>query len=180
MSNRRAFRYVWVWEKNTQTGIALAGKQPMRKHEDICVFYRKFGTFNPQMRPTDSAIMKNHAAKGYTRGSKKTESAHTPGMKLVRTPFSALINPATVIKFNTLSNRSRDKHHPTQKPVDLCEYMVKTYTNKGARVLDNCMGAGSAGVACVRLGRKFVGIEKHREYFDVACDRINEAYKQNK
>lgn len=179
-SNRKNFRYVWIWEKNTQTGIALAGKQPMRKHEDLVVFYRKFGTFNPQMRPTESAIMLAHAKRGYTRGTKATGTDHMPGMQMRRTPFSALINPCTILKFNTLSNRSKDKHHPTQKPVDLLRYLVLTYTNKGDRVLDNCMGAGSTGVACVEEGRAFVGIERNREYFDVACDRINDAYKKRK
>lgn len=179
-SNRKNFRYVWVWEKNTQTGIALAGKQPMRKHEDVVVFYRKFGTFNPQMRPTESAIMKAHAKKGYTRGTKETGTAHMPGMRMQRTAFSAMINPATVVKFNTLSNRSHDKFHPTQKPVDMLRYFIVTYTQEGERVLDNTMGAGSTGVAAVETGRLFVGIEKDKEYFDIACDRINDAYKKQK
>jgi site-specific DNA-methyltransferase (adenine-specific) len=177
-SNMREFRYNWVWVKNTQTGIALAGKQPMRKHEDICVFYRGRGTFNAQMRETDSAIMKQHAARGYGRGENATKSDHNPGMELHRKPFSAVINPATVLQFDVVPNRSRERVHPTQKPIDLVEYLVRTYTNEGDVVLDNCMGSGTTGVACANTGRRFIGMEMDAGYFAIAQQRIMAAVPQ--
>lgn len=162
------FRYQYVWIKNTQTGIALAKYQPMRKHEDICVFYRKHPTYNKQMVETESEIMLNHSAKGYSRGDKKYVTDHLPNMSLKREPFSRMINPSTVLKFNSVSNRSSIKTHPTQKPVDLLEFLIKTYTNEGDVVLDSCMGSGSTGIACSNLNRNFIGIEKDDRYFDLA------------
>jgi DNA modification methylase len=144
----------------------------MRKHEDICVFYRERGTFHPQMRETESPIMKNHAARGYGRGAKATRSEHTPGMDLDRKPFSAVINPATVLHFDVVPNRSKSRVHPTQKPVALMEYLIRTYTNEGDVVLDNCMGSGTTGVACMNTGRRFIGMEMDAGYFAAAQARI--------
>lgn len=167
-SQIRHFKYQYVWVKNTQTGIALANIQPMRKHEDICVFYKSQPTFNKQMVETESDIMVNHSKKGYTRGSKETQSEHLPSMDLIRKPFSLMINPSTVLKFNAISNRSKIKFHPTQKPVELLEYLIKTYTNENETVLDSCMGSGSTGIACKNLNRNFIGIEKDEGYFKAA------------
>lgn len=171
-SNLKWFKYQYVWVKNTQTGIALAKTQPMRKHEDVCVFYNQTPTFNKQMVETESAIMLNHSAKGYGRGEKLTKTEHLPGMQLQRTPFSRMINPNTVLKFDVVPNRSKSKTHPTEKPVSLLEHLVKTYTDSGQVVLDNTMGTGSTGVACMNLVRGFIGIEMDGGYFDVAKQRI--------
>ena len=171
------FRYLYVWLKNRQTGIALAGKQPMRQTEDIAVFYRTKPTYNPIMRESESDIMKSHAAKGYTRGSNTTSSEHLPNMKCRREEFKTVIYPSNVLKFDVVNNRCKDRFHPTQKPVALLEYLIKTYTLEGETVLDNTMGSGSTGVACVNTGRKFVGIEKEEEYFKFAEGRINKSGK---
>ena len=164
-SNRKAFRYCWYWMKNQPTGFAFAKYQPMRKVEDICVFYRKHGTYNPQgvMEIYGAkTIKKRKAEKGtgvYNMGTLDKE--YTPRFKNY---------PKNVLQFNTERGL-----HPTQKPVPLLEYLVKTYTNEGDTVLDNCMGSGSTGVAVKRVGgRHFIGIEQNKVYFDIARKRIEE------
>lgn len=164
-SNRKAFRYCWYWVKNQPTGFTYARYQPMRKVEDICVFYKKMPTYNPQ---GIQAIVG-----GKARQKKATErdsvyrnntllNAYTPRFKNY---------PKNVLQFNCERG-----FHPTQKPVALLEYLVKTYTNEGDTVLDNCMGSGSTGVAVRRVGgRRFIGIEQKQEYFEIAQKRIEEA-----
>lgn len=161
-SNRKAFRYCWYWLKNTATGFTYARYQPMRKIEDICVFYRKMPTYNPQgLQQIQGAKLKKKTAP--TRESVYKMSslmkAHTPR-------FTNW--PKNVLQFNTERG-----HHPTQKPVALLEYLIRTYTNEGDTILDNCMGSGSTGVAVKRVGgRHFIGIEQSKKYFDTACERI--------
>lgn len=163
-SNRKAFRYCWYWLKNTATGCAYARYQPMRKVEDICVFYRKHGTYNPQ------GIMEVYGAKV------KKKASRMDGVYKIDTLAGEYIPrfknwPKNVLQFNTERGL-----HPTQKPVPLLEYLVKTYTNEGDTVLDNCMGSGSTGVAVQRVGgRHFIGIEQNQVYFDIARERIKGA-----
>jgi DNA modification methylase len=171
------FKFDFVWVKNTQTGIALARFQPMRKHELINVFYKKQPVFNKQPNQSQSPTVLNHSKKGYDRGKIKYESEHLPTLKCNREPFTANINPATVLNFNTVNNRDKSRCHPTQKPVPLLEYLIKTYTLEGETVLDNCMGSGSTGVACMNTGRKFIGIEMDDNYFTIAKQRIESAKK---
>lgn len=170
-----SFRYSYIWLKNRQTGIALAGKQPMRQFEDIAVFYRKKSTYNPIMRESESKIMKSHAAKGYTRGLNATSSEHLPNMGCRREAFKTVIYPSNVLKFDVVNNRCKDRFHPTQKPTPLLEFLINTHTNKGETVLDNTMGCGSTGVACVNTSRKFIGIEMDDKYFSIAKERIEKA-----
>ena len=160
-SNQRAFRYCWYWLKNQPTGFAYARYQPMRKIEDICVFYRKHGTYNPQgiQKVVGAKVRKKRAESDsvYKMGSLAKE--HVPRFKNY---------PKNVLQFSTERGL-----HPTQKPVPLLEYLVRTYTNEGDIVLDNCMGSGSTGVAVKRVGgRHFIGMEQNKVYFDIACDRI--------
>jgi site-specific DNA-methyltransferase (adenine-specific) len=168
-SNFKMFRYCWYWKKNYKTGAAFAKVQPMRCIEDICVFYAKKPTYNAQ---------------GLVRLHKPLEKK-TPSKKGVYKQFEGIPKkqeftnyPVNLIPFDGVNTSKRE--HPTQKPVALLEYLVKTYTNEGETVLDNCMGSGSTGVACVNTGRNFIGIEQNPLYFEIAKKRIYEAENARK
>ena len=164
-SNRKAFRYCWYWIKNQPTGFAFARYQPMRRVEDICVFYRKHGTYNPQgLRAVERPRTRKKRAP-------QRESIYNTSTLLKEYSTHFENYPKNVLEYNTERGL-----HPTQKPVPLLEYLVKTYTNEGDTVLDNCMGSGSTGVAVKRVGgRHFIGIEQNKVYFDIAQKRIEEA-----
>lgn len=159
-SNIKQFKYCWVWEKESGTGFLNAKKQPLRNTEDVIVFYKKPPLYNPQMRK---------GFKPYTckQGEKKTDNYGKQTGAV--TVSNGDRYPLTALKFP----RDKDKKHPTQKPVALMEYMIKTYTNEGETVLDFTMGSGTTGVACVNTGRKFIGIELDENYFNIAKERIN-------
>ena len=161
------WRYNLIWKKTTPTGFLNANRQPLRTHEDICVFYNKQPTYNPQKT-------KGHERKVSTahhkRDSKKTTNYGAHGLKSYD---STERFPTSIITFAT--DKQKQALHPTQKPVLLLEWLLKTYTNEGDTVLDNCMGSGSTGVACVNTSRKFIGIELDEHYFDIAEKRIEEA-----
>lgn len=161
-SNRKDFRYCWYWKKNNKTGAPFAKVQPMRCIEDICVFYRHKPTYNPQgIKLLDKPIIKRTRATGGVYEAFKGEVK----------PQYYTNYPVNLIEFSGVS--SKERQHPTQKPVSLLEYLVKTYTNEGETVLDNCMGSGSTGVACMNTQRKFIGIEKDCKYYQIAENRIN-------
>lgn len=164
-SNLKNFKYCWYWKKNYATGFCFAKYQPMRNIEDICVFYRKTPTYNPQgLKRLENPIVIRKTIKSdciYKEGSFAKEH------KRLFTNY-----PKNVLEF---ANEAKNRYHPTQKPVALLEYLVKTYTNPGDTILDNCMGSGSTGVACVNTGRHFVGIELEEKYFDIAKTRIEKA-----
>ena len=159
-SNIRDFKYQWVWQKEAGTGLLNAKKQPLRDHEDVLVFYGSQPTYNPQMT----------TGKPYTCKKGGDTENYNPSGSVV-TINKGTRCPKTVQFFK----RDADKNHPTQKPVALMEYMINTYTKPGMIVLDNCMGSGTTGVACVRKGRYFIGIERDEAYFAVAEKRINAA-----
>ena len=165
-SNIKILRYEWIWEKDNATGFLNANKMPLKKSENILVFYKKLPTYNPQKT----------AGKPYKckqgRGSSSWNYDETQGGYITKSNGDRY--PINIIKFN----RDRPCLHPTQKPVALLEYLVRTYTNEGDTVLDNCMGAGSTGVACVNTGRKFYGIELNQQYYDIAIKRIAKAQKE--
>ena len=164
-SNRSAFRYCWYWLKNQPTGFAFAKYQPMRKIEDICVFYRKHGTYNPQ----GLQVIKNPRRK--KKRPPQNEGVYNMDTLLQEYTPRFKNYPKNVLQFSTERGL-----HPTQKPVPLLEYLVRTYTNEGDTILDNCMGSGSTGVAAKRVGgRHFIGIEQNKVYFDIARQRIEEA-----
>lgn len=164
ISNLKNYKYKWVWQKETGTGFLNAKRMPLRNFEEILVFYKKQPTYNPQMRiGTPYKI---------TKGSKSSNYCSTD--KIVTTINYGERYPLTVIKFN----RDKEKLHSTQKPVKLLEYLIKTYTNEGELVLDNCMGSGSCGVAAINIKRRFIGIEKDEECFKVAKERIENISKQ--
>ena len=161
-SNPREWRYNLVWDKQKGCDYLNAGRKPLQSHEDIAVFYRAQPTYNKQAwystpyRPVKSGTM----TPSYGRRM-ATYAASPDGARC----------PLTVLSFARDSN----KLHPTQKPVALLEWLIKTYTNEGETVLDNCMGSGSTGVACLNTGRRFIGMEQDIHYFDVAVARMAEA-----
>lgn len=164
-SNRKNFRYCWYWLKNQPTGFTFAKYQPMRKIEDICVFYRKHGTYNPQ----GLQVVRN--AKPVRKRRPQQDGIYKMDTLMHKYTPQFKNYPKNVLQFD-----SERGLHPTQKPVPLLEYLVKTYTNEGDTVLDNCMGSGSTGVAVKRVGgRHFIGIEQNKVYFDIAQQRIEEA-----
>jgi DNA modification methylase len=173
-SNIREFRYCWMWDKKVCSGFAFAKYQPMRAHEDICVFGKPGGTYNPQMVERTEQELKR-----LSRGNpKETKSDFYRGFSLSgpTRDGNRFRHPSTVIRINGVAGRSGEKvAHPTQKPVALLEYLIKTYTNEGETVLDNTMGSGSTGVAALKCGRQFIGIERDPEYFAIAQRRISEA-----
>lgn len=166
-SNPKMFRYEWIWEKTKATGFLNANKMPMKKHENICIFYRKLPEFHPQMEVGKPYIKK---------GGKKIGSTNYRD-NLIQT---GIVNtgtryPTDILRFASVSKEKGRKTHPTEKPVALLEYLIKTYTSEEQTVLDSCMGAGSTGVAAVNTDRKFIGIEMNREYYAIARQRIAQA-----
>lgn len=162
-SNRKLWRYNLIWKKgNRVSGFLNANRQPLRNHEDICVFFKKQSTYNPQMVVGE----KNHKKGG---GAHKNKQSCYGNFKDIPTKNTNLKYPISIIEFDKEHPQS---FHPTQKPVALLEYLIKTYSNEGDTVLDNCMGSGSTGVACVKTGRNFIGYEMQEEYFEIAKQRI--------
>jgi site-specific DNA-methyltransferase (adenine-specific) len=160
MSNTKWFKYQWVWEKSRFANQMLAKIQPLKIHEDIVVFANDKAIYNPQ-----GLIEVNKVTK---QGSKITDN-NGGGIRKTSYLQTHTNYPRSILRFGSEGKTI----HPTQKPVDLLEYLVKTYTNEGDIVLDNCMGSGTTGVACVNLGRNFIGIEKDLQYFEIAKNRIN-------
>jgi DNA modification methylase len=163
MSNPKWFRYCWVWEKPVGTGFLDANRKPLKCHEDICVFYGKQPTYNPQKWKGKP----NHTSKTKER---KTLSVYAGDHGRVETDLSGMKYPRSVIQFDKHS--ASERLHPTQKPVALMEYLINTYSNPGDTVLDNTMGSGTTGVAALNTGRTFIGIEQLPEYFTIAQARI--------
>ena len=160
-SNLKLFRYEWIWEKPSATGFMNAKKQPLRAHENALVFYKAQPTYNPQ---------KTYGHERKTAKRKDIGSEHYGKQVKIQAYDSSERYPRSVQVFS--SDKQKQAFHPTQKPVALCEFLIRTYTNDGEMVLDNTMGSGTTGVACVNTGRKFIGIEKEAKYFDVAVERI--------
>jgi DNA modification methylase len=159
-SNMRDFRYTQVWDKVGTTGFQTAKVMPLRRHEDICVFYRAKPTYNPAMEVRGAPRKK---------GGSKTDNGCYGDLRSAES-FNNEYYPTSIIQVSNASKKGLV--HPTQKPVALMEYLMRTYTNPGDTVLDNCMGSGTTGVACVNTGRRFIGMEMDPEYFAIARDRI--------
>lgn len=162
-SNLKLFKYEWIWEKPNGTGFLNAKKQPLRNHEQVLVFYKNQPTYNPQftMGKPYKCKQGGHGTNYNDRGNKTKE---------VLTENNGERYPLTVQKFN----KDKSKIHPTQKPIELCEYFIKTYTNEKDLVLDNCAGSGSILVAAKHLNRNFIGIEKDEGYCKIAGQKIDE------
>ena len=166
MSNVKDFRYDIIWEKSHARGFLNAWKQPMRKHENISMFYKKQPTYNPILKDKDPKnirpISKRSRSSQFNGGefSNEANKRKCPNNKSM---------PNSLIKFN--SKVTPIIHH-TQKPIALMEYLIKTYTNANETVLDFTMGSGTTGVACKNTNRDFIGIEMNNEYYDIACKRV--------
>ena len=172
MSDIKNYKYDWVWEKPTATGHLNAKKQPMRAYELISVFYKKQATYNPQK----------------TQGHKRKVSSAKSKINCIKTEVygehgltdydSTERYPRNLIMFST--DKQKSTLHPTQKPIALMEYLIKTYTNEGELVLDFTMGSGTTGVACLNTNRRFIGIELDDVYYNIAKKRIKECKLKNK
>lgn len=165
MSNIKNFKYDWYWDKIRGVGHLNAKKQPMKSVETVSVFYDKQCSYNPQMRKREKGrISKNNNSQKVFGNCRDNFVGETLKEKY----------PVSLITFSK-SDMTKNKFHSSQKPTDLLEYLIKTYTNEGETVLDFTMGSGSTGVACINTNRNFIGIELDKGYFDIAEKRINEA-----
>jgi len=176
MSNIKNFKYDWIWEKNRGSNFALVKYQPMKEHEIVSVFSKKTHNYYP--------IKQKRKGKGLERikGNYNVgKASNITGIKqtICTTQGQELRQPSSIQKFNT-TEKGVKREHPTQKPVALMEYLIKTYTNENETVLDFTMGSGSTGVASKNLNRNFIGIEMDDNYFKIATERINKEEKQLK
>lgn len=163
MSNIKNYKYDWIWDKKIPSGMAYARFQPMRRSEQISVFCESKTYYNPQMVLRDKPIKGGGMSKGETTDNKK--------LKALKKTYTHK-NPTNILEFDKIR---RGSLHPTQKPVELMEYLIKTYTDENETVLDFTMGSGSTGVAAKNLNRRFIGIELDKDYFKIAEERINQA-----
>lgn len=165
VSNLAGLRYEWIWEKTHATGHLNAKKAPMKAHENVLVFYDRQPTYNP-------IKTQGHVRKTATKRGDKTPVYGEQTFDAI--PYDSTERyPRDVLRF--ASDKQTSKLHPTQKPVALCEYLIRTYTEPGALVLDNCMGSGTTGVACLSTGRQFIGVESDPVHFATAKRRISAA-----
>tara|TARA_R110002126_G_scaffold236697_2_gene380291 strand:+ start:49 stop:852 length:804 start_codon:yes stop_codon:yes gene_type:complete len=176
LSNIDWFKYDWYWNKKRISNPLLAKKQPLRNIELISVFYKKQPTYNPQ--PTEKNTSVGLSQK---RHDTKHETETVNSKYIVDRNLSKIGYPKSLLDhIKVINNLTKDKSglHPTQKPIELCEYLIKTYTNEDDLVLDFTMGSGTTGVACKNTNRNFIGIEKDTEYFKIAEERIEKAYQE--
>lgn len=164
LSNDKWYRYDWIWEKTSATGYLNAKRMPLRAHEQILVFYKKLPVYNYQK--TVGHIRKTSTV-AHKRGSKNTTNynKHAP-----HSYDSTERYPRSILKYPT--DKQTCSLHPTQKPTALLEYLIKTYTNEGDIVLDNCAGSGTAGIACLKTNRRFILMENDKDYYDIIRNRI--------
>lgn len=165
-SNPKQYKYKLIWKKNVPTGMSSAKYRPMKYYEEILVFQKGKGTYNPQMKDRVGVGKSCYNYEHYCGNSN-----HIQYGKVKKKYDPDKVQPSDILEFNVVPNR-KGKLHPTQKPVELLEWLVKTYSNYGDVVLDNCMGSGTCGVACKHLGRGFIGIELEKSYFTIAKERI--------
>jgi len=168
MSNPDMFRHEWIWLKNRGSNFANTVREPMKEHEVVLIFSKGKWTYNRQMQPRTGGGVNMGGAIQKGKGGDTNNYGDFDGKDIT---LSELRVPSSWQKFNTACGKEKVKH-PTQKPVALMEYLIKTYTNEGDTVLDFCMGSGTTGVACKNLNRDFIGIEQDDEYFEIAEDRI--------
>jgi len=171
MSNIKNYKYDWTWNKIQGTGFGACKKQPLRVIENICVFYNKPPTYNPQMVLRDKIIDSTNwkQDKRISENSRFTSTDNSLARKVYDKKY-----PVNYIEINRANKECNNSHrlHPTQKPIDLLEYLIKTYTNENEIVLDNCIGSGTTAIACKNVNRFFIGMEKDETYYNIACKRI--------
>lgn len=169
-SNIKMFRHEWIWNKDKSGNFMNCKFEPMKVHESIAIFGKKKGTYNPIMELREEKNKRNNKPRTNTSNIISTKEFYTEKSK----GNSDYKYPTSVKYFNSV----RKGLHSTQKPVELCEYLIKTYTNEGEIVLDNCMGSGTTAIACINTKRNYIGMELDENYFNIAQNRINE-HKSN-
>lgn len=165
-SNIKEFRHEWIWIKNRGSNFANTVREPMKEHEEILIFSKGKWTYNKQLQERTGGGLDR--AK-YNVSWRTSSDNYRKFDDRENNQIGELRVPSSWQKFNTETGL-----HPTQKPVELCEYLIKTYSNAGDTILDNCMGSGTTGIACLHTDRNFIGIEKEQKYFDIAQRRIKE------
>ena len=164
-SNLKMLKYEWIWRKSRPTGHLNANRMPMKAHENILVFYKKLPTYSKQM----TIGKPNHVKDGSVRKTKATNNNYGHFENVVQKRTN-LKNPVTVLEF-----KQQDPNkilHPTQKPLELIEYMIKTYTNEGDLILDNTCGSGTTGLGAKNLNRNYIMMEQDPKYYEIACKRV--------
>lgn len=165
-SNREMFKYKLIWKKNVPTGMSSAKYRPMKYYEEICVFAKGKTTYNP--------IMKERVGKGkscYNYDHYCNPNNHINLEKKKKKYDPDFVQPSDILEFNVVPNR-KGKLHSTQKPVELIEYLIKTYSNESEIILDNCMGSGTTAIACINTNRNYIGFELNEDYYNISLDRI--------
>ena len=164
LSNKKLWRYNLIWDKVLTSGFLNANRQPLRQHEELVVFYKKQPIYNPQKikgnKNHSKGVIKTTANNNYNKFDFIDNNEKLGDMK----------HPKSILTFS--KPHPSVMLHPTEKPIELLEWLIRTYTNEGNLILDNCMGSGSTGVACKNLNRSFIGIEKDEKYFQIAKERI--------
>jgi len=174
MSNPKMFKYEWIWDKVKPTGMLNASHQPLRRHENILVFCKQKSVYNPQKIQNPKGIEKRSLYK-YQRENEGGETVGEIKQGGVSNNYEAdKLLPVSIQQFS----KDNKPIHPTQKPLDLFEYLIKTYTNENDLVLDNCAGSGTTGIACINTNRNYILIEKEQKYFDVINERIDKHKQQ--
>jgi site-specific DNA-methyltransferase (adenine-specific) len=180
-ANRKYFRYEWIWEKTQKQGFFAANKMPLRAHENVLVFYKALPTYNPQKSKAEALTTSKTASKKnldysgvYTSGSCAAYRNNTLWQE------TGLRFPSSVVKINNwngalFGNTKNATKHPTQKPLALFEYFIRTYTNEGETVLDCFAGSGTTAVAAINTGRKYIVVEKEQKYVDIIRERVAQA-----
>lgn len=173
MSNIRMFRYEWIWDKVQPTGALMAKKHPMKQHENVLVFYKKQPVYNRQMSDRKPKDIRVNAIRNKLN-QKTNEGYDHVGTKIMKYSDDydpTKINPKSIVSFSKQPTREKSLH-PTQKPVALFEYLIKTYTNEWDLVLDNCAGSGTTAIACLNTHRNYICMEKDEEYFNKIIERV--------
>ena len=172
-SNKKLWKYNLIWDKCRATGFLNANRMPLRYHEDICVFYKKLPTYHPQMEDLNGREP-NHA-QGH--GDHKETNRCYGKVNRINPTYEDKKFPRSIIKIKAI-HCSEGQFHPTQKPIDLIRYLIRTYTDEGETVLDNCMGSGTTAIACLREKRNFIGFELNEEYYHKSVERVNNEINQ--
>lgn len=177
MSNPKMFRHEWVWQKNYGSNFLNAKREPMKEHEHVVVFSDGGWTYSPVLQPRAASMIKNIGKRMVHTRTHAADTTTRRGIGEINRILAPLRMPSSIQPFKVPRKKSEKTAHPTQKPVGLMEYLIRTYTNPGDTVLDFTMGSGTTGVACANTGRKFIGIELDPGYFDIAKRRIETAFE---
>lgn len=180
-SNMEWFRYEWIYQKRVASNFALAKKRPLKEHENVLVFYKKQPTYNPIKEQRKGSGLERVQNPYHTNSDEGGEVMGNLQRNNANKEYTELKYPSSVQEFNNRAKGARGLH-PTQKPIELFEYLIKIYTNKNHLVLDNVIGSGTTAVACLNTNRNFIGIEKEKEYYYTTLKRIgkyNKKYYQN-